>query len=108
MSQLISGWGWIVRNGVSNVNHSQDLSYEPGKFLEPIALSRFCCVFQVNIANVVQIFVRNSVFAAKFFVKPLLFLTISFYFDNLAFHEQGDLLGKRLLARRWECSRMVR
>ena len=29
-TQLISGWGWIVRNGVSNVNYSQDLSYQPG------------------------------------------------------------------------------
>ena len=30
--QLITGWGWLVRNGVSNVNVSQDLSYSPGGF----------------------------------------------------------------------------
>jgi N-acetylglucosamine-1-phosphodiester alpha-N-acetylglucosaminidase len=31
-SQLITGWGWLVRNGVSNVNASQDLTYEPNGF----------------------------------------------------------------------------
>lgn len=31
-TQLITGWGWLVRNGVSNVNISQDLSYQPGGF----------------------------------------------------------------------------
>lgn len=31
-SQLITGWGWLVRNGISNVNASQDLSYSPGGF----------------------------------------------------------------------------
>jgi len=31
-SQLITGYGWLVRKGVSNVNASQDLSYSPGGF----------------------------------------------------------------------------
>jgi N-acetylglucosamine-1-phosphodiester alpha-N-acetylglucosaminidase len=31
-TQLITGWGWLVRNGVNNVNVSQDLSYQPGGF----------------------------------------------------------------------------
>lgn len=31
-SQLITGWGWLVRNGVNYVNASQDLSYSPGGF----------------------------------------------------------------------------
>jgi hypothetical protein len=30
--QLITGWGWLVRNGVNYVNQSQDLSYQPGGF----------------------------------------------------------------------------
>lgn len=31
-TQLITGWGWLVRNGESNVKVSQDLSYQPGGF----------------------------------------------------------------------------
>ncbi|RYH15103.1 hypothetical protein EON65_32345 [archaeon] len=31
-TQLITGWGWLVRNGVSNVNVSQDLTFSPGGF----------------------------------------------------------------------------
>lgn len=31
-SQLITGWGWLVRKGVNYVNASQDLSYSPGGF----------------------------------------------------------------------------
>eukprot|EP01038_Epipyxis_sp_PR26KG_P012741 gene12741-17082_t len=31
-TQLITGWGWLVRNGLSYVNQSQDLSYQPGGF----------------------------------------------------------------------------
>jgi N-acetylglucosamine-1-phosphodiester alpha-N-acetylglucosaminidase len=31
-TQLITGWGWLVRNGINNVNASQDLSYSPGGF----------------------------------------------------------------------------
>ena len=31
-TQLITGWGWLVRNGKSYVNSSQDLSYSPGGF----------------------------------------------------------------------------
>lgn len=31
-SQLITGWGWLVRKGVSYVNASQDLTYSPGGF----------------------------------------------------------------------------
>lgn len=31
-SQLITGWGWLVRHGASNVNVSQDLTYQPGGF----------------------------------------------------------------------------
>ncbi len=31
-TQLITGWGWLVRNGINYVNASQDLSYSPGGF----------------------------------------------------------------------------
>ena len=31
-SQLITGWGWLVRNGISNVRASQDLSFGPDGF----------------------------------------------------------------------------
>ena len=31
-TQLVTGWGWLVRNGVSYVNASQDLSYSEGGF----------------------------------------------------------------------------
>jgi len=31
-SQLITGYGWLVRNGHSNVNASQDLTFEPNGF----------------------------------------------------------------------------
>ncbi len=31
-SQLITGYGWLVRHGQSNVNASQDLSFQPGGF----------------------------------------------------------------------------
>jgi len=31
-AQLVTGWGWLVRNGVSNVFNSQDLSFEPTGF----------------------------------------------------------------------------
>lgn len=31
-AQLITGWGWLVRNGQSYVSRSPDLSYEPGGF----------------------------------------------------------------------------
>lgn len=31
-SQLITGWGWLVRNGMSYVNSSQDLTFSPGGF----------------------------------------------------------------------------
>lgn len=31
-TQLITGWGWLVRNGMSYVNASQDLTYKPGGF----------------------------------------------------------------------------
>lgn len=31
-TQLITGWGWLVRNGVSFVNSSQDLSFQPDGF----------------------------------------------------------------------------
>lgn len=31
-TQLITGWGWLVRNSTSNVQNSQDLSFEPGGF----------------------------------------------------------------------------
>jgi exopolysaccharide biosynthesis protein len=31
-TQLITGWGWLVRNGVNNVNLSQDLSFSPTGF----------------------------------------------------------------------------
>lgn len=32
ITQLITGWGWLVRNSTSNVQLSQDLSFEPGGF----------------------------------------------------------------------------
>jgi N-acetylglucosamine-1-phosphodiester alpha-N-acetylglucosaminidase len=31
-TQLITGWGWLVRNGTSYVSQSSDLSYSPGGF----------------------------------------------------------------------------
>jgi len=31
-TQLITGWGWLVRHGLSYVNSSQDLTYSPGGF----------------------------------------------------------------------------
>eukprot|EP01034_Spumella_vulgaris_P028982 gene28982-35947_t len=31
-SRLITGYGWLVRRGQSNVNASQDLTYEPNGF----------------------------------------------------------------------------
>lgn len=31
-TQLVTGWGWLVRHGVNNVNASQDLSYSEGGF----------------------------------------------------------------------------
>uniref|UniRef100_A0A6B2LEU8 Phosphodiester glycosidase domain-containing protein n=1 Tax=Arcella intermedia TaxID=1963864 RepID=A0A6B2LEU8_9EUKA len=31
-AQLITGWGWIVRNGASFVKSSQDLTFKPGGF----------------------------------------------------------------------------
>lgn len=31
-TQLITGWGWLVRDGKNYVNSSQDLTYQPGGF----------------------------------------------------------------------------
>jgi len=32
LAQLMTGWGWLVRNGVNYVNQSADLTYEPNGF----------------------------------------------------------------------------
>jgi len=31
-TQLVTGWGWLVRGGQNYVNYSQDLSYSPGGY----------------------------------------------------------------------------